>query len=268
VAIQGGQLSKTALNALVNLLAITLENARSREIATRAQAARQSEQFKSTLLDGLAHEFKTPLTSIRAATSALLGENVSDANQQTELLTIVDQEAERLSRLVTEATHVARIEAGKIDLNREWHMVDVLIDRVLEETELQRDGRPVNVSIERGLPRVRVDSNLVQLALRQLVDNALKYSPRKSAIDVQAKLSGENLSISVHNEGEPLSEAEQARIFDKFYRGQNVRRQVAGTGMGLSVARDILLAHGGDVFLNRSNQRGTEFVLTIPLAQV
>ena len=266
VAIHGSELSNTALSALLNLLAITLEHARSRDIATRAQAARQSEQFKSTLLDGLAHEFKTPLTSIRAATTALLGEEISETAQQQELLTIVDQEAERLSRLVTEATHVARIEAGKIDLNREWHLIDLLIDKVLIEMELQRDGRRVNVSVERGLPQVRIDSDLIQLALRQLVDNALKYSPRKSAIDVHAKLSGENLSIYVHNEGEPLSEAEQARIFDKFYRGQNVRRQVAGTGMGLSVARDILLAHGGDVYLNNSNQRGTEFVLAIPLS--
>jgi two-component system, OmpR family, sensor histidine kinase KdpD len=267
VAIRGGEFSQTAMSALVNLLAITLEHARSREIATRAEAARQSEQFKSTLLDGLAHEFKTPLTSIRAATTALLGEKVSDASQQMELLTIVDQEAERLSRLVTEATHMARIEAGKIDLNREWCPVDALINKVLVETELQRDGRQVNVAIDGDLPRLRIDSNLIQLALRQLVDNALKYSPRKSAIEVYAKLSGENLAVSVHNEGEPLSEGEQARIFDKFYRGQNVRRQVAGTGMGLSVARDILLAHGGDVYLNRSNQRGTEFVLTIPLAR-
>jgi two-component system sensor histidine kinase KdpD len=266
VAIQGGDFSKTALSALVNLLAITLEHARSREIATRAQAARQSEQFKSTLLDGLAHEFKTPLTSIRAATSALLGQNVSDTAQQFELLTIVDQEAERLSRLVTEATHVARIEAGKIDLNREWHTVSVLIHNVLVETELRRDGRRVNVSIDEDLPRVRMDGELIQLALRQLVDNALKYSPRKSAIDICAKLIDENLTVSVHNEGEPLSETEQVRIFDKFYRGQNVRRQVAGTGMGLSVARDILLAHGGDVYLNGSNQRGTEFVLAIPVA--
>ncbi len=266
VALQGGDFSKTALSALTNLLAITLEHARSREIAMRAQAARQSEQFKSTLLDGLAHEFKTPLTSIRAATTALLGENVSDTAQQLELLTIVDQEAERLSRLVTEATHVARIEAGKIDLNREWHTIGVLIQNVLVETELRRDGRRVNVSIDKDLPRVRMDGDLIQLALRQLVDNALKYSPRKSAIDICAKLSDENLTISVHNEGEPLSETEQVRIFDKFYRGQNVRRQVAGTGMGLSVARDILLAHGGDVYLNGSNQRGTEFVLAIPVA--
>jgi signal transduction histidine kinase len=94
----------------------------------------------------------------------------------------------------------------------------------------------------------------------------MKYSPRRSAIDISAKLSGEKLTVSVHNEGEPLSEAEQARIFEKFYRGQTTRRRVAGTGMGLSVARDILRAHGGDVYLTSSSHRGTEFVLAIPLA--
>jgi two-component system sensor histidine kinase KdpD len=266
VAIEGGKLSRTAVRALLNLMAITLENARSRDIATRAQAARQSEQFKSTLLDGLAHEFKTPLTSIRAATTALLAENVSDAAQQRELLTIVDQETDRLTRLVTEATHVARIEAGKIQVTRKWHSIQSLIQKVLADTELQRDGRRVNVSVPEELPRAWVDADLIQLALRQLVDNALKYSPRRSAIDIFAKLSGSNIAVSVHNQGEPLSESERARVFDKFYRGQNVRHQVAGTGMGLSVARDILLAHGGDVYLNSSGHRGTEFVLTVPLA--
>ena len=266
VAIQGGKLSDTAVRALLNLMAITLENARSREIATRAQAARQSEQFKSTLLDGLAHEFKTPLTSIRAATTALLAENVSDTAQQRELLTIVDQETDRLTRLVTEATHVARIEAGKIQVNRKWHRIDAVIQKVVADTELQRDGRRVNVSIAGGLPRAWIDSDLIQLALRQLVDNALKYSPRRSAIDISAKMLDHNIAVCVHNEGEPLSESERAQIFDKFYRGQNTRHQVAGTGMGLSVARDILVAHGGEVYLNSSNYRGTEFVLTVPLA--
>jgi two-component system sensor histidine kinase KdpD len=266
IALHGGVLSTTAINALLNLLAITLESTRTREIATRAQAARQSEQFKSTLLDGLAHEFKTPLTSIRAATTALLGATVSDKAQQEELLTVVDQEADRLSRLVTEATHVARIEAGDLDINREWHCIDDVIKGVLSDSEPSRDGRRINVSLEDGLPHILADAKLVQLALRQLVDNALKYSPRKSAIDISARLSGESLTVSVRNEGEPLSESEQARIFEKFYRGQNVRRHVAGTGMGLSVARDILRAHGGDVYLTGSSHRsGTEFVLAIPL---
>jgi two-component system sensor histidine kinase KdpD len=265
IVIQGGELSKPALNALLNLLAITLESMRTREIATREQAARQSEQFKSTLLDGLAHEFKTPLTSIRAATTALLGATVSESEHQEELLAIVDQEADRLNRLVTEATHVARIEAGQIDLNPGWYFINDLIDRSLLEIERRRDGRLINVTVPKDRARVYVDADLIQLALKQLIDNALKYSPRQSPIDVSVEVSRENLAISVRNECEPLSPAEQERIFDKFYRGQNVRRKVAGTGMGLSVARSILRAHGGDIHLTGSDHRGTQFVLSIPL---
>ena len=265
VAIQGGELSDTALHALLNLIAISLENARSREIVTRAQAAQQSEEFKSTLLDGLAHEFKTPLTSIKAAATALLASNVSDAGQRNELLTIVDQEAGRLSRLVTEATHLARIEAGKIQLNRRSHSVDSLVENVLGQMESRGDGRPVQVSIAPDLPSVVIDFELMQLALRQLLDNAVKYSPRESPIRITARLTGERLVIGVHNAGLPLSGAEQLRIFDKFYRGANVRHQVAGTGMGLTIAREILLAHGGDIRLDSSTERGTEFVVTLPV---
>ena len=264
IAIRGAELSNTALHALLNLIAISLENARSREIVTRAQAAQESEEFKSTLLEGLAHEFKTPLTSIKAATTALLASNVSDAAQQQELLTVVDQEAERLSRLVTEATRVARIEAGKIHLNREWHSVDILIQTVLAQMEPQCDGRRLDVSIAPNLGTVLVDADLIQLALRQLIDNALKYSPRKSAIQISSQLAQGKVVIAVRNQGEPLSEAERVRIFDKFYRGRNVRRQVAGTGMGLPVARSILVAHGGDVQLLSSSESGTEFVVSIP----
>src|SRR5204863_4548880 len=119
IAIRGAEFSNTALHALFHLIAIALSNARNREIVTRAQAAQQSEEFKSMLLDGLAHEFKTPLTSIKAATTALLGSNVSDSAQRDDLITVVDQEAQRLSRLVTEATYVARIEAAKIAINRD-----------------------------------------------------------------------------------------------------------------------------------------------------
>ena len=232
---------------------------------TRAQAARQSEEFKSTLLDGLAHEFKTPLTSIKAATSALLGANVSDAAQQQELLTIVDQEAERLTRLVTEATRVARIEAGKIQVNRSWQSPKNLIRSLLAQMEAQCDDRQVTVRVAPDLPDVFVDPDLIQLALRQLVDNALKYSPRRSEIRISSEPAGDNVVIGVVNQGEPLSDSERARVFDKFYRGQNVRRQAAGTGMGLAVARNVLRAHGGDVKLQGSDEQGTEFVMQIPI---
>ena len=169
-----------------------------------------------------------------------------------------------MSRLVTEATRVARIEAGKIHLNREWHSVDILIQTVLAQMEPQCDGRRLDVSIAPNLGTVLVDADLIQLALRQLIDNALKYSPRKSAIQISSQLAQGKVVIAVRNQGEPLSEAERVRIFDKFYCGRNVRRQVAGTGMGLPVARSILVAHGGDVQLLSSSESGTEFVVSIP----
>ena len=124
------------------------------------------------------------------------------------------------------------------------------------------------VLIAPDLPNAFADVNLMQLALRQLIDNALKYSPRNSAIQISARLAGGNFIISVHNQGEPLSESERVRIFDKFYRGQNVRHQVAGTGMGLPIAREILLAHGGDIHLRSSKESGIEFVLTVPAKPV
>jgi len=265
IAIQEGIMSDPALHALLNLIAITLENSRSREIAMRAQAARQSEEFKSTLLDGLAHEFKTPLTSIKAATSALLASTVSDVEHRQELLTIVDQEAERLSRLVTGATHLARVEAGKIQIDRQMHSVESLIAGAVEEMEPRLDGRLVQIVIQPGLPDIEIDMQLMQLALRQLLDNAVKYSPQQSPIRVGASSENDHLVITVQNEGEALTTSEQLRIFDKFYRGVNVRNKVAGTGMGLSIARDILVAHGGDLRLDKSTERGTQFVLSLPV---
>lgn len=265
LGIQGGPLSDTALHALINLIAVAFENAGSREIANRAEAARHSEEFKSTLLDGLAHEFKTPLTSIKAATSSLLTAGVPRPDQQQELLAIIDQEADRLSGLVTEAIHLARIEAGKIHLNRQPQSVSQLVETTVKQMDLMCNGRPVKLTIAENLPEVLMDSELMQLAIRQLLDNAIKYSPPRSPIRITAKISGEGLSIGVHNWGQGLSEDEQLKIFDKFYRGKGAQDRVAGTGMGLSIAREILLAHGGNIHVDHSPEHGIEFLMVLPL---
>lgn len=267
VAIQGSLLADTALQAVLNLIGIALESASSREMAMRSQAAQQSQEFKSTLLDALAHEFKTPLTSIRAATTALLSSNMSGPARH-EMTLIVDQEVGRLGRLVTEAMHIARIDAGHIQINRQWLSIGTVIEKVLADVEVQRDGREIAVSIPSEQPPAFIDGDLVQLALRQLVDNALKYSQLGTAINISSQIADKNFLISVQNQGEPLSDSERLRIFDKFYRGQNVRDQVAGTGMGLPVAREILLAHGGDIALRRSDEKGTDFVMTIPVLEM
>jgi two-component system sensor histidine kinase KdpD len=267
IAIQGAAISEAALNALLNLVAISIEHSNNREVATRAEAARQSGEFKSTLLDAVAHEFKTPLTSIKAATSGLLASKVSDPQQQRELLTVIDEEADRLTGLVSEALHLARIEAGKIHLNKQPHALNELIAETIRQSEPIWDGRQLDVTVESSSASVLVDGELMQLAIRQLLDNAVKYSPRRSPIRVHAGISNGAVAIGIHNTGEPLPDNERDRIFEKFYRGGTVRDRVAGTGMGLSIAREIVRAHGGDILVESSTEHGTEFTAIIPAVQ-
>jgi two-component system sensor histidine kinase KdpD len=242
---------------------VNLEGAHSRGAAARAEAERQSEQFKSTLLDGLAHEFKTPLTSIKAAASALLSGSVRDESQQHELLSIVDQEAQRLSELVTEAIHLARIEAGKIQLKREVHSLSELVRSVLKKTAAARNGRTVDLSIPEDLPQTPIDRELIELAIRQLLDNACKYSDRRSPIRIAMTCRDRKIALAVHNWGEGLSEEERLRVFDKFYRARNAQR-LTGAGLGLAVAREIFRAHGGDIQVESSPDTGTEFMALLP----
>jgi two-component system sensor histidine kinase KdpD len=264
LALKGGFFSDTALQALSNLVAIALEKARGQELASRAEAARQSEEFKSTLLDALAHEFKTPLTSVKAATSAILSPGVLKPEEQRDLLTIIDQEADRLSALVTEAIQLARMEAGKIQPKRQQYPVGALIETTLQQMETALEGRTVDCSVPDDLPPILVDVGLMQLLIRQLIDNAVKYSPPGSPIRVAAKPSGNSILISIRNDGQGISAPEKSRIFEKFYRGAGARSQVPGTGMGLAIAREVVLAHGGNIWVESGPGEGAEFFASVP----
>jgi two-component system sensor histidine kinase KdpD len=235
---------------LLNLVAIALERVRTEEAANRAEAARQSEEFKSTLLDAIAHEFKTPLTSIKAASTSMLSDSsLPDAAlspQFRELATIIDEETDRLSLLVTEAVRMSQIDAGKVRLERELLDVADLLRRVLTHFESKAEGRELKLQVDEGLPPVYADKDLISLALRQLIDNALKYSPPGSPISVTAGLKDRRVIIRVRDRGPGIPERERERVFDKFYRRQTTKTHVPGTGLGLYIAREIARAHGGD----------------------
>jgi len=267
LAVEGSQLSEAAMQALTNLVAIGLERVRGQEAASRAEAARQSEELKSTLLDAIAHEFKTPLTSIKASASAMLSAPSTTAEGQRELASIVDEEADRLSRLVTEAIQMARIEAGKIQLNKELCSVDGLIHAVLAEMKSNLEGRSVDATVACDLPMVFADGELMRLALRQIVDNALRYSPPGSPLEVRAEKIGARIVVRVADHGPGIPERERARIFDKFYRSPHTRQHVTGSGMGLAITREILQAHGGEISVENGIGRGSVFSLALPAAE-
>jgi two-component system sensor histidine kinase KdpD len=233
------------------------------ELNRSAEAARQSEKFKATLLDAVAHEFKTPLTSIKAATSAILTSPSITAEQQQELLTIIGQEAERLSRLMKEAFHLARVESGKLHLSRTRNRIPDLIREALKLTP-SLNGKPVTTSYSSTLPPIDVDAELFVVALKQLADNAAKYSPPGTPVRIAAEASADSVWIRVHNQGPGLSESERSLVFERFYRSPG-NREIPGTGIGLAIARDIVMAHGGFMDVESGPGMGTEFSIRLPL---
>lgn len=266
LGLRGIDLSDSALQGLSNLVAIGLERARAQNAASRAEVARQSDELKSTLLDALAHEFKTPLTSIKAASTALLSPDHLQPEQERELISVVDQEADRLSVLVTEAIQMARIEAGRVHLRREDHSVSELLRSVMKKLKTQADERVIELKIAPDLPSIWVDGELIEVALRQLVDNALKYSPQESTVTLAAESTSGRVVVSVADHGPGIAESEQTRIFEKFYRAE-ASRQIPGAGLGLVIAREIIHAHGGEIWVESKPGEGSIFQFSLPAAR-
>jgi two-component system sensor histidine kinase KdpD len=265
LGIQGTQVSETALHAIGNLTAITLERARAQDIATRAEAARQSEELKSTMLDALAHEFKTPLTPIKAAVTSMLSDTDMSAEHQ-ELLRIVDEETDRLNSMLTEAVQMSRIEAGKLQLHRSPQSLEKIVRTQLGRLGERLDGRNIEVSIPESLPQVSADPEFMGIVIAQLLSNALRYTPPGSPLTLRAVTEDPEVIFTLEDHGPGISEKEQRRIFEKFYRGKDQRELIPGTGMGLTIAREIVRAHNGRIWVESEPGKGAKFSFSLPRA--
>jgi two-component system sensor histidine kinase KdpD len=264
VGLVGRLPSEQTIRAIVNLAAITIEKARALEDASHAEAARQSEVLKSALLDSLAHDIKTPLTSIKAAVTALLG---ASAAADLELLTIIDEEADRLNNLAAEVIAMARIEAGKLHLEKRPVPAAELISSALLELDAALKGRPIALRVPEGLPPAEADPEFIAQVLKQIVGNALKYSPEGSPITLSAGVEGERIVIGVGDRGPGIEENERARVFDKFFRGRRHRFETKGTGMGLAIAKGIVEAHGERIWVESEPGQGSVFYFSLPASK-
>ena len=264
LAIHGGSISDTALHAIGNLAAIVMERAQAEAVASRMEAAQQNEAMKSMLLDALAHEFKTPLTSIKAAASSLLDEGPP---AQKELASVIEEESDRLDSLVSETIRMARIEAGDLRLDRRPQDVRQLIAAALAKLRIQLEDREVRIEVEPNLPEVIADADLIGLTLRQLLTNALKYANPESPITVRAAAVEGAVKISVKDFGPGIAPKNLRRIFEKYYRVEDNASRIPGTGIGLSIARDIVKAHGGEIWVESNSGEGSEFFFTLPVVE-
>lgn len=242
--------------------------------ASRAEALRQAEQMKSTLLDAVTHDLRTPLTSIKVSVSALLDEagggaeaTALDAETRREMLEVIDEETDRLDRFVGNLVELARIEAGEMHLRREWVSVADVVGRAADRAGRNARLHRLDVSVSGDLPAIRADGQALAEVVYTLIDNAAKYSPAGTWIRVSAALAGEQVVVSVEDEGPGVPEPLRERVFDKFFRYAPERGGDArppGTGMGLSIARGIVEAHGGRIWIS-GRPAGSGCVVNIAL---
>jgi two-component system sensor histidine kinase KdpD len=267
LGISGTILSRQTLEAIGTLLGIAMEHARAVEQLGKTEADRQGEQLRTALLDAVTHALRTPLTSIKASVTNLLSKPGLPEDQKRELLTIINEESDRLNRLVGEAAEMARLDAGEVTLQLAPHSIDEVIAAAINDCRLALGNRVLDVRIAEGLPQVRVDLVRAREALVHLIENANRYSPADQPITITAEKTGDFVTTSVADRGNGIDDPEQALIFEKFYRGKNQRYSVEGTGMGLPIAKAIVEAHGGAIGLTSQLGHGSVFSLTLPVEQ-
>ena len=266
LGVSGALLSRETLEALSSLVAIAIERAGAVEKLTKAEAARESEQLRSALLDSVTHEFRTPLTAIKASATSLLSNSGLDDAQHLELLTVINEESDRLNRLVGEAAEMAQLDANKVELQLGAYGMQEAVEDALEKSKAALGQHPVDVRLPDDLPAVRMDVARISEVLTQLLENAAKYSPPESSIHITGEVRNRVVMTSVADRGPGIDDFEQQLIFEKFYRGRNQRLQVQGTGMGLAIAKAIVEAHGGQLGVTSQLGHGSVFYFTLPVA--
>jgi len=259
----GIQPSVEVRSALINLLGLVLDRAAAAEERTRIESAQRGEELRNTILNALAHNFRTPLTCIKAAASMMRGSDGVPGTYSRELVEVIDEEADRLDALIRDSLDLARIQSRQVNPRVEDCSIAVVISGVLEKMKRYLARQMVIVRIPDDLPSVRGDRFLLEQMVTQVLDNAWKYAAAGARIWVSAHQTGDEVILTIRNEGNQIPEEERGLVFDRFYRGARSRASIEGTGLGLAIAKTIAEAHGGRVWLETATE-GPVFRFALP----
>ena len=238
------------------------------ERETETEAIRRSERLKSTLLDGVTHDLRTPLTSIKASVTALLDDETTrglDPGARHELLVVVNEEADRLNRLVEQLVSMARIEATQLALARAWSSLDEVVSAAVARVRPRLRGQGLHLEIPSELPSIRVDARAIEEAVYLLLENAVKYTPSRGTIALGVTVSAGQVAIVVDDDGPGIPPEERERVFAPFTRGA-ASTGTEGMGMGLAIVRGLVEAHGGTVQIEaRPGGHGARVAIRLPI---
>jgi two-component system sensor histidine kinase KdpD len=267
LSLYGVSPSTEVTEALASLVDLALDRATASEERARMDSAQRGEELRNTVLNALAHNFKTPLTCIKAAASMLRNAPEMNSAEGRDLVIAIDEEADHLTRLIGESLDLARIEAQRMNPRSEQCDLRLLLEKITARMTRYLTARQLSLNLPEALPVVSGDSFLLEQMFSQVLDNAWKYSKPGAAIHVQAATAGDRVFVTVRNEGSRIPAAEAERIFEKFYRGAGTKSAVEGTGLGLAIARSIAEVHGGALWLDQE-PAGPAFRFLLPaLAQ-
>lgn len=260
-----GEMGELLGNAVASLIAITFDRYHALANETRTQMAREAEQLRTTVLDSLAHAYKTPLTAIQAASTGLV-EMGELSVAQTALVSLIAEQADLLNTLTTRLLKTARLEAHDLALHAERVAIAPLIEDVVARAREHLSSLLVKVRLSRDDMSVVGDRGLLEAMLAQFVDNAGKYAGAGTTVTIQASERTAGVLLSVHNLGPAIPDSDWERIFDRYFRSSTSANQAPGTGIGLSIARYAAQAHGGDVWVTSDQHSGTTFFASLPVS--
>jgi two-component system sensor histidine kinase KdpD len=244
-----------------------IERARLRRESLQIELLQRTDALRAALLSSVSHDLRTPLSSIKAAASSLLQEEVQwDDEARRSFALSIESEADRLNRLVANLLDMSRIESGALKPEKEWYPIDELIHDVLGRMQPVLEGRTIHTDLPDDLPPVKLDYLQIDQVLTNLVENALRYTPAGSPIEIGVQAIGDRMIISVADHGPGIPAADRERVFDKFYRVMETQTaRTIGSGLGLAVSRGLVEAHGGRIWVENRKGGGAIFRFTLPL---
>jgi two-component system sensor histidine kinase KdpD len=254
--------------AFIDQASSMIEHVRLRRESLQVEILQRTDALRAALISSVSHDLRTPLTSIKAAASSLLQDDVQwDEESRRSFTMAIEHEADRLNRLVENLLDISRIEGGALRPEKEWYPVDELVHDVLGRMQQSLQGREVTTQVPADVPPVELDYMMVDQVLTNLLENALRYTPAGSPLEIVVSTTATEMAVSVADRGPGIPPDDLERIFDKFYRVMGRSRATSGSGLGLAVCRGLIETHGGRIWAENRPGGGAIFCFTLPLRQ-
>lgn len=230
---------------------------------------KELDRAKNDFVSFVSHELRSPITAIKGFASTLLRADMADPESQVEFLTIIAQECDRMTRLTSSILDLSRIEAGRaLELHRQPVNLPDMLQRVVDRNRLYATKHEFSLAVDGDMPRVLVDADKMEQVLTNLVSNAIKYSPRGGGIQVQAGREDSRVVVSIRDHGVGIPKEQIGRLFQRYHRvGGESTRRISGTGLGLYLTRHLIIAHGGDIWVESQEGEGSTFSFSLPLTE-